>query len=457
MESAKTDFRVALVGAGPAGYYAAEHLLNSTSPTVSVDLFDRLPTPWGLVRAGVAPDHPKIKSVSTQFAEIAGHPRYRFFGNVDFGRDISRAHLLSRYDAVLYAVGARSEQRLGIPGEELAGSLAASDFVGWYNGHPDQASLAPNLSGTRAVVIGNGNVALDVARMLLLPHADLLQTDTADHALAALAANHIQEVTILGRRGPAEAAFTTPELREYAAIEGLDVGVDDPALLNLSPPPQVADIKRIQRNLAVLGKYGAGTGTGGRKLRFRFLRSPIEIRGSGRVEELVISVNRLEIDGGRVRAIDTGRREVLPVDLIVRAVGYKGVALPGVPFDERSGTVPNDRGVVVGGHREYVAGWIKRGPTGVIGTNRADAVETAIRLLADLDATSPTAATPEEILDWLRRSCPNVVDHAGWSEIDRHETSIGRESGRPRIKLVTMDGLLATARAGQQFGIGGGR
>ena len=441
-----TDFRVALIGAGPAGYYAAEHLLASAAPLVSVDLFDRLPTPWGLVRAGVAPDHPKIKSVSAQFAEIAAHPRYRFFGNVELGRDFTRDDLLSRYDAVLYAVGARSERRLGIPGEDLPGSLAASDFVGWYNGHPDYGALAPDLSGTRAVVVGNGNVALDVARMLLLPQEALARTDTADHAISAFAASNIQEVTILGRRGPAQAAFTTSELREFGAIGDLNIEISEPELLALAPPADLADFTRIQRNLAVLNRYSTATGTGLRRLRFGFLRAPVENRGTNRVEEVVLGINRLEFEDGTYRAIDIGARETIPADLVIRAVGYKGTALAGVPFDERSGTIPNERGSVTGGEREYVAGWIKRGPAGVIGTNRGDGMETAELLLADLRAARSRAAAPDDVLAWLRGSFPGLVDNEGWSAIDRHETSLGANSGRPRVKLVTIGDLLDAAR-----------
>ncbi len=439
-------FRVAIVGAGPAAFYAAQHLLGSADPVVAVDMYDRLPTPWGLVRAGVAPDHPKIKSVSSQFAEIAGHANYRFFGNVELGRDVSRDDLLARYDAVLYAVGTRSERRLDIPGEDLPGSMAASDFVAWYNGHPDHAALDPDLSGKRAVVIGNGNVALDVARMLLLPASELSRTDTADHALAALAASNIREVTVIGRRGPAQAAFTTPELRELADIEGLDVGLDDPAALDLPPSPDAPDPKRVERNLAVLAKYGAGAGANERRLRFRFLRSPVEIIGDGRVEGLVVGVNRLEEREGRLQAVDAGEREILPADLIVRAVGYRGTPLPGVPFDERSGTIPHDGGAVIGGDREYVAGWIKRGPSGVIGTNRGCGVDSAERLIADLAGRIGTAASPAEVSAWLRRACPDHVDHAGWMRIDRHETGRGQAAERPRVKLVTLAEMLAVAR-----------
>lgn len=440
------QYRVAVIGAGPAGFFAAQHLLASETPAVSVDMFDRLPTPWGLVRAGVAPDHPKIKAISAQFAEIACHSRYRFFGNVEVGRAIPRDALLARYDAVLYSVGARSERQLGIPGEDLPGSFAASDFVAWYNGHPDQAGLAPDLSGSHAVVIGNGNVALDVARMLLLPPGALDATDTADHAIAALAKSNIRHVTIVGRRGPAQAAFTTPELRELAGIAGLDVGVEDLAVLDLQPADGTADIKRIQRNLAALSKYGAGSALGERRMRFRFLRSPVEIIGTNRVTGVVVGVNALQEVDGQLSAIDTGERETLAADLVVRAVGYRGLPVPGVSFDEKSATIPNDRGKVTGGEREYVAGWIKRGPSGVIGTNRGDAEESAEQLLNNLRGES-IAAPSHEISAWLEHTCEGLIEQAGWLAIDRLETERGNAAGRPRAKLVTIADMLAVAHS----------
>jgi ferredoxin/flavodoxin---NADP+ reductase len=441
------EFRVAVVGAGPAGFYAAEHLLSAESLMIHVDMFERLPTPWGLVRAGVAPDHPKIKSVSSQFAEVATHPRYRLFGNVEFGRDVSREDLLSRYDALVYCVGARSERRLNIPGEDLPGSLVASDFVGWYNGHPDMVSLAPDLSGTKAIVIGNGNVALDVARMLLLPNDILRRTDIADHALASLATSNIRDVIILGRRGPAQAAFTTVELREIVAIEDLEIALDGHQLV-LPEFMDPAQARRAQRNLAVLQQAltAASPDKCSRRLSFGFLRSPIAISGRERVEKIEVGINRLELYEGQVRSIDTGKREVLPTDLVIRAVGYRGEALPGVAFDERSGIIPNVGGAVTPGGREYVAGWIKRGPSGIIGTNRGDAVDTAECILGALATTHSSAVSAQSILDWLGRRCPDMVDNASWLRIDRHETTMGQPVNRPRVKLVTIGEMLAAAR-----------
>jgi ferredoxin/flavodoxin---NADP+ reductase len=440
------EFRAAVIGAGPAGYYVAEHLLSAKSAVVHVDMFERLPTPWGLVRAGVAPDHPKIKSVSAQFAEVARHPRYRFFGNVEFGGDVSRQDLLSRYDAIVYCTGARSECRLAIPGEDLPGSLAASDFVGWYNGHPDMASLAPDLSRGRAVVIGNGNVALDVARMLLLPEDVLRKTDIADHALELFGSSGVRDVTILGRRGPAQAAFTSVELRELVDMEGLEVTVDA-ASLDLPESLEPADRRRVQRNVTLLqGACSAVRPKRDRRLAFTFLRSPIAIEGNGRVEGIEVGVNRLELKEGRVRAVDTGERQVLPADLVIRAVGYRGAALPEVAFDHRTGVIPNVGGTVTPGDREYVAGWIKRGPSGIIGTNRADADETAQRILADLGSREPCAASAEAIIDWLGQQCPRLVDQASWMRIDRYETTNGAATARPRVKLVAVEAMLDAAR-----------
>ncbi len=448
---------VAIVGSGPAGFYAAGTLLDSEDPPVRVDMYDRLATPWGLVRAGVAPDHPKIKSVSAQYEKIAARPGFRFFGHVGLGEDVSRDELLERYDAVLYAVGSQTERRLGIPGEDLPGSIASVDFVGWYNGHPDHVGLDPDLSATRAVVIGAGNVALDVARMLLLPDTDLAGTDTADHAITALAAGAVREVVVCGRRGAAQAAFTTAELRELDDIEGLTIAVD-PEQVPDGGGDDAAMSKGTRRNLDILHRWAErGPDAAAdqdlrrvRRMEFRFHRSPVEIRGNGHVEEIVLGVNRLEADAeGRVSAVDTGERETVPCGLVLRAVGYRGVALPGVPFDERSGTVPNVEGRVSGRDREYVVGWIKRGPTGIIGTNRKDANETVRHLLADLATGTRDAepvAAPEEIEQWLAERCPDLVDLDGWSAIDAHERGRGTDAGRPRVKVVERGGFVELLR-----------
>ncbi|HEY2191455.1 MAG TPA: FAD-dependent oxidoreductase [Actinomycetospora sp.] len=444
---------VAIVGSGPSGFYAAGSLLDSTDPPVRVDMFDRLATPWGLVRAGVAPDHPKIKSVSGQYDKIAARPGFRFFGHVCLGEDVTASELLERYDAVIYAVGSQTERRLGIGGEDREGSHASVDFVGWYNGHPDYVGLAPDLGAERAVVIGAGNVALDVARMLLLPEEDLRPTDTADHAIEALAGSGVREVVVCGRRGPVQAAFTTTELRELDDIEGLAINVDPAQLPDAAGDEDLP--KATRRNVELFRRWAeAGPAPdAGRAMEFRFLRSPVEILGEGEdgpVTGVELAVNRLETDDdGRVRPVDTGERETVECGLVLRAVGYRGVALPGVPFDEASGTIPHTEGRIEGREREYVVGWIKRGPTGIIGTNRKDANETVRALLADLASGAredATIASAEEVEEWLSERCPELVDLDGWEAIDAHERAAGEGGGRPRVKVVDRSEFMSLVR-----------
>ncbi|WP_433801419.1 FAD-dependent oxidoreductase [Actinomycetospora sp. CA-084318] len=434
---------VAIVGSGPSGFYAAGSLLDSEDPPVRVDMYDRLATPWGLVRAGVAPDHPKIKSVSNQYEKIAARPGFRFFGHVHVGEDVTVDELLERYDAVVYAVGSQTERRLGIEGEDRPGSLASVDFVGWYNGHPDFVDLDPDLSADRAVVIGAGNVALDVARMLLLGEADLRATDTADHAIDSFVGSSVREVVVCGRRGPVEAAFTTTELRELDDIEGLTTVVDPGQIPSADGEAELA--KGTRRNVEILRGWAerGPDPDAARRMEFRFLRSPLRILGEGDdgpVSGVELAVNRLETaEDGRVRPVDTGERETVECGLVFRAVGYKGVALPGVPFDEGSGTIPHTEGRIEGREREYVVGWIKRGPTGIIGTNRKDANETVRGLLADLATGArdgETVAGAEEIEEWLSGRCADLVDLDGWEAIDAHERGAGEPHGRPRVKVV---------------------
>jgi ferredoxin--NADP+ reductase len=433
--------RVAIVGSGPAGFYAAGALL-AGERAVEVDLIERLPTPWGLVRLGVAPDHPKIKSVSRAFERIADQPGFRFLGNVEVGRDVQHEDLLELYDAVIYAVGAQSDRRMGIPGEDLPGSWPATEFVAWYNGHPDHQHLKFDLSGKRAVVIGNGNVAVDVARMLALTPEELAPTDTTDKAIEAIGSSGIEEIVMVGRRGPAQAAFTNPELLELGELAGADVIVDPADLVGAEP-----DDTNSERNLEVLREYAQREPEGKpKRVVLRFLLSPVELSGDGRVERIELVHNRLEPDDrGTLRAVPTGEREILEAGIVFRSVGYRGVPLPGVPFDEENGTIPNDRGRVEPGL--YVTGWIKRGPSGVIGTNKKDATETVEVLLEDaaagrLPGTGKTADDVDRLLD--ERGIRRVV-YEGWSSIDRHERTAGEPHGRPRVKLCTWDELLAAA------------
>jgi len=437
----------AVVGSGPAGFYVAAALLDRPDPRVRVDMYERLPTPWGLVRGGVAPDHPKIKSISAQFARTATHERFRFFGNVQVGRDVTRAELLARYDLVVYCVGAPADRRLGIPGEDLPGSASAGDFVGWYNGHPDFRDRVFDLSTRRAIVVGNGNVALDVARILITPPDRLATTDIADHALAVLRRSLIEEVVVIGRRGAAQATFTTPELRELAEMTGAAVAVDRAQVAPMADEHDLAHVPR--RNLEVLREYArAGPGVAGRVVTLRFLTSPVQIRGDDRVRSVLVGRNRLIAGAdGTNRAVDTGEREVIAAGLVLRAVGYRGVPLPGVPFDARAGVIPNRVGRVEGGDREYVAGWIKRGPNGIIGTNKRCAADTVRTIVADLTQHPwpPRGVDPDAVEAWLRQRQPELVDLDGWSVIDAVERSAGDQLGRPRVKLGTWQELLATA------------
>lgn len=445
--------RAAIIGAGPSGFYATDQLLKAG---FEVDLFDELPTPFGLVRAGVAPDHPKIKSVTRVYAKTALHESFRFFGGVRLGEDISREELLARYHVVVYAVGTSTDNRLGIPGEDRPGSHAATEFVAWYNGHPHFADHQFDLSCERAVVIGNGNVAIDVARMLVLDPRELAPTDTADHALEAFAAAGVTDVVLLGRRGPAEAAFTNPELRELGELERADVIVDPRQLEGVAEPDDA--IRR--KNVEILREYSQRRPTGrSHRLELRFLRSPVEILGDGEdgpVTGVRVAINRLVAgDDGRARAEPTGEEEVIECGLVLRSIGYRGLPVAGIPFDERRGLIRNQGGRVVCDEGtcdgEYVVGWIKRGPSGVIGTNKKDAADTVARILEDAEADAlgrpvPDAADPEAVAAWLTERVPEVVTWAGWQAIDAHESALGEPAGRPRIKLVRLAELVSASR-----------
>lgn len=450
--------RIAVVGSGPAGFYTAGHLLKESGGgggSIEVDMFERLPTPWGLVRSGVAPDHPKIKSVTRIYEKTAAHPRFRFFGNVELGRDISRDELAERYHAIVYATGSPTDRPLGIPGEELPGSHPATDFVGWYNGHPDYPDHNFDFSATRAVVIGNGNVALDVARMLTLTHEELAVTDIADHALHALDASNIEEIVVVGRRGPAQAAFTNPELLELGELADADVIVDPQELERALAVADPNTDPTSERNVSVLRDYAQRTPAGkSKRVVLRFLLSPIELIGDGDgVRRVVLARNALQAsEDGWLRAEPTGETETIEAELVMRAIGYRGKPLPGVPFDERSATIPNDGGRVTGRDGplpgEYAVGWIKRGPSGVIGTNKKDAQQTVDALLADLASDihlQPSDPDRETIERLLRERVPAIVTYEGWSEIDRHEQSLGEPHGRPRVKLTRIEELLQVA------------
>jgi ferredoxin--NADP+ reductase len=446
--------RVAIVGAGPAGAFAAACLLRARGDA-EIDLFERLPTPWGLLRGGVAPDHQEIKRLQDTFHRQTLARGCRFLGNVEVGADITHDELIRHYTAVVYATGAQTDKSLGIPGEELPGSWAATELVAWYNGHPDYRSLDFDLSCKRAVVIGNGNVAADVVRLLTRSVAELERTDIADHALEALRASAIEEVVVLGRRGPAQAAFTSAELRELGHLDGVDLDVGE---VKLDPVSREwlaeSGTFTARTNVRLLEEFATrAPGGAARRIALRFLSSPVAVLGDGRVE--AIDVGRNEIvraaDGSlRARALDEDL-ETIECGLVLRSVGYRAVPLPGVPFDERSFVLPNDEGRVhaVDGERVpgvYAVGWIKRGPTGILGTNKRDAAETVSCLVEDLDGLPGPAHPDRDAIDALLADrVPDLVTADGWRAIDRHELAGGRSERRPRVKLCTRDELVAAA------------
>ena len=452
--SADRPLRVAVVGAGPAGIYAADALTRQDDVPVAVDLIDRLPTPFGLVRHGIAPDHPKMRAIRETLHRFLDHPMVRFVGNVEIGQDISVDELRSHVDAVIYTYGASLDRHLGIDGEDLPGSLAATELVAWYTGHPDadRARVEAALAGVRSVVVvGVGNVALDVARVLARTPAELEPTDMPQHVLDTLAATAVQEVTVLGRRGPAQASFTTQELRELDELENATVLVD-PGDLELDPAAEerAAQDRNVARNLAVLrGWAGHAAEPGRTRLHLRFFARPVRLLGQDRVTGVEVERTAVDADG---RAMGTGEVDLLPADLVVRSVGYFGTPLPGLPVDERSGTVPHETGRVLRDGRpssgEYVAGWIKRGPSGVVGTNKHDARETVAALLADatdgtLTTSGPVGDLVEELLS--RGAEPVLIDD--WKAIDAAEVALGATRGRARTTLHEREALLAAVRA----------
>jgi ferredoxin/flavodoxin---NADP+ reductase len=451
--------RLAIVGAGPAGSFTALQLIRH-GDTFDIDLIERLPTPWGLLRAGVAPDHGEIKMLDETFERKVFNKGCRFFGNVAVGTDVPHAELMRRYHAVVYAVGAQTDKSLGIPGEDLPGSMPATAFVGWYNGHPDYKDLEPDLSSDTAVVIGNGNVAADVARMLTRDADELARTDVADHALAALRESNVRRVIVLGRRGPAQAAFTNAELRELGRMAGVHVVVD-PADAELDPVSEqwLAEEGTFtaRRNVERLREYAASPRdpSATRTIELRFLRSPVALHGTDRVEGIDVVRNELYRDErGALRARPlSDATETIACGLVLRSVGYQAVPLPDVPFDERSYILPNDRGRVLDPatgepvRGVYAVGWIKRGPTGILGTNKRDAEETARSIASDLRQGLLNEPELDGGLDDLLAGRDDVVTLAGWRAIDRAELAAGEAGDRPRVKLVEREALLQAGRA----------
>ncbi|MCX8088287.1 MAG: FAD-dependent oxidoreductase [Meiothermus ruber] len=443
---ANRPLRVAVIGAGPSGIYATEALIKQSEVAVSVDVFDRLPTPYGLVRYGVAPDHQTIKSVTKVMQKVLQDPRVRFLGNVEYGRDLTYADLKRHYDAVVYTVGASSDRHLNIPGEELPGSLSATEFVAWYNGHPDYQNLDIRLDVRGVAVVGMGNVAVDVTRILAKSAEELRQTDIADHALPVLAQSQVTDIYMLGRRGPAQAKFTTKELRELGELHNADVLVRPEELeLDEKSAASIAHDPAMLKNLEVLREFAARPLSGKpRRIHIRFFVSPVAILGEGRVQKIRLEKNRLDEN---LNAVGTGQFEELEVGMVLRSVGYKGVPLPEVPFDSRKGVIPNQGGRVLREGQvalgEYTAGWIKRGPSGVIGTNKADATET-IKLLLEDAPRLPLAPepAPEAVTRLLKSRGVRYVTLEHWLKLDQHECVQGQAQGRPRVKVTSVEKML---------------
>jgi ferredoxin--NADP+ reductase len=438
--------RVAIIGSGPAGFYAAEALLKQAEVRADVDMFDRLPTPYGLVRGGVAPDHPKIKGVTRVFAGTAARPTFRFFGNVKLGRDLSVDDLRRHYHQIVYATGNESDRRLGIPGEGIPRCTPATVFVGWYNGHPDYRKARFDFSVPRVAVVGNGNVAVDVARILLRTPAELERTEIAAYALDALRSSRVREVFMLGRRGPAQAAFTPAELEELGKLEDADPVVDPADLAGLPETPPGT-------NLAILRAFAARTPRPGTKrLHLRFLRSPVEVLAApdGGVAGLVLERNRLETrPDGAVVARGTGEQERLEVGTVLPAVGYAADPIPGVPHDEKARIIANVDGRVVDPVTrapvpdEYVVGWARSGPQGLIGEHKRASAQVIGHLLQDAPAAQRRELPPREAIDaLLRERGVRFVSFDDWRRLDEVEVARGERRGAPRDKLVDVEAML---------------
>ena len=449
-ETASNPLRVAVVGAGPSGFYAAEALLKS-GQNVRVDMIERLPAPYGLVRYGVAPDHPKLKEAILVYAVIAHLPHFNLLSNVAVGRDVTVEELRAHYHGVIFACGAETDRHLGIPGEDLPGSHTATEFVAWYNGHPDYRERSFDLSAEVVAIVGQGNVAADVCRILAKSVDELKATDIAEHALDALAASRVREIHVIGRRGAAQAKFTNKELKELGELPSCDAVVD-PQDMELNPESVVElEVKSnfvSVKNVEIFRAFAARGPTGKpRRIVFHFLQSPVAITGAARMEQVVLARNRLEGAPLQQVARETGETDQLQCGLLFRSIGYSGVPIPGVPFDARRGVFPSQDGRIVDGGGAvvpglYAAGWIKRGPTGIIGTNRADSIATVKSLLADLPRLAPAAKVGEALEPLLTARGVRIVSLADWLKIDAAEVARGQPKSKPREKFTRVAEML---------------
>lgn len=447
----QTPLQIAVVGSGPSGFYAAEALLRCGHP-VRINIFERLPTPFGLVRSGVAPDHPKLKQSISVFERIVQSPEVNFFGNVTVGLDISVEELRETHHAIVFAYGSQNDRRMNIPGEDLTGSHTATEFVGWYNGHPDYRDRNFDLDQEAVAIIGQGNVAADVCRILTKPVDQLRTSDIAEHALDELSRSRVRDIYVIGRRGPAQAKFTTKELRELTAISD-SVATVDPSDLSLGSACQteLSDHTNAAaaKNLEIFRSISVNSpGSAKRTIHFRFYASPVELLGMQRVQQLSLVRNALQGPAFSQVAIPSGAIQNLSCGLVFRSIGYQGSPMPGLPFDFSRGILPNRKGRIVDGERTqsgmYVTGWLKRGPSGIIGTNRADSIETVEALLADLPVllTAPKLGM-ESLMPILERRCGCIVQLADWQSIDAAEIERGRKRGKPREKFVRIEDMLS--------------
>lgn len=459
--TSQRPLRVAIIGSGPAGFYSAEALFKSDKEVV-VDMFDRLPTPFGLVRYGVAPDHPKIKNVTKVYEKTAERENFSFLGNVNVGKDVSVEMLRKHYDAIIFCNGAETDRKLGIPGEDLEGSHTATEFVAWYNGRPEYKDLHFDLSQEVAVVIGQGNVAMDVSRVLSKTVDELKTTDICRHALEALAESKIKEVHMIGRRGPMQAAFTAPEIKEFGELADCTPVFANPDDINLNEASQkeyeMTELAGKKKNFDIMKSYlDLDAGSKGKKFYMHFLKSPVEIVGNRYVEKVTLVHNELTGEPGKQKSIGTGQRSEIECGLFFRSVGYRGVPVPGVPFHDQWGIIPNQEGRIVDAehiyHDLYCAGWIKRGPSGIIGTNKPDAEETVKNLLEDLPNIKPCSKpSTEELVAWLKDKEVRVVSFDDWKKIDAAEIERGEAAGKPREKFVTVQGMLSACNPTYQRG-----
>ncbi|MBE2220763.1 MAG: FAD-dependent oxidoreductase [Anaerolineae bacterium] len=454
----ESPLRVAVVGAGPTGFYTAEHLFKQKEYVVTVDMYERLPIPFGLVRYGVAPDHPKIKSVTNVYDRIAQNPGFRFFGNVEIGKHITVPEMQAYYHQIVFTTGAQTDRRLNIPGEDLAGSLPATEFVAWYNGHPDYRDYEVDLSHENVAVVGIGNVAMDVARILCRTPEELYQTDIADYALEALRQSKVKNVYVMGRRGPGQAAFTTPEIKELGEMEDADAYVlPEEAELDVLSQAALADSsdRATMKKVEIIQSYAGRVPSGkSRRLTVRFLVSPLELvdDGEGNIACMRLVKNELyATDAGTLRPRATEKVEELPVTMVFRAIGYRGVPIPGVPFYDSWGVILNREGRVLDPETQeplaglYTGGWIKRGPSGVIGTNKPDALETVKNMLEDVASEKtlcPDKTGQAEIFAFVQNRQPDFFTYDDWTRLDALELAKGEAVGRPRVKFTSVDEML---------------